>query len=95
MRELVSPEQLLAILNRELDRHRDCRGARFSSPHLVARAPDAGGCNWQREDVYLSTSGSVSSKCWSHARRILKDASERYNLVVEDRSARPLPAEEA
>jgi hypothetical protein len=80
VREIVSPEQLLTILNRELDRHRECRGARFTASVLAPREPDPSGCNWNREDIYLSTSGSMSTRCWGRARQILREAEARYNL---------------
>lgn len=93
MRQAVTREQLLSLLNRELDRHRECRGAKFSAVSMTPREPDATGCNWQREDVYLSTSGSVSSRCWSTARQVLRDISVRYNLTDPDAEPPAQPPE--
>lgn len=79
-RQLVSPDELVAILNRELAKCPECNGVRVSYPPSQLREPDEEGCNWDRNPIILGGPPSRPVHCAAAAALLLEEVGKRYNL---------------
>lgn len=77
-RELVTEEQLLAFLNKELAKYEDSESYRFDSIGYRLVEPDPEGCNWSTPQ--LRGSGVPLEPIVPIAERIVGEARRRYNL---------------
>jgi hypothetical protein len=77
-RQLVSSEELVNILNRELLGHDTCQDCSFSAGMKLS-AERADGCNWS--DPHLRCSGVRADTCLQAANHVVQEAQRRYNLV--------------
>ncbi len=81
---LVSEDELLAILNKELSRYDQCEGCNFNFPPVKLIHPDEAGCNWTTVGLYEACGGGLfgglSEICRPFAFSIVFDAKEKYNI---------------
>lgn len=81
MREYVTREELIALLNKQLSAVEECRACYFN--HILRlREPQPDGRNWS-STVSLACSGQPVEVCYRTAQRILRVALDRYNLRSE------------
>ena len=78
MRQQVSEDELLAILNEELSKCEGCKWCRFDNPPMKLAHPDEDGCNWST--VNIRCSGVPVKICQPFVERIVSDARRKYNL---------------
>ncbi len=78
-RKVVTPGDLLTVLNNRLDAYGHCESCRFAGPIRLLDEPTDEGRNWSHY-VPLVCSDSVASGCKRIADRILEDAAVEYNL---------------
>ncbi len=76
-RTTVTEKELLAYLNKELEKAGPHEGCFFES--LVRlRVDDRGGCNWA--SAYVKCSGGNGDVCSPAAERIVDQAKAKFNL---------------
>lgn len=78
--QLVSQEELVAILNRVLATCPECPGVEVSSPPLRLLEPDEEGCNWDRESIGLIGPSERVQSCRAAAWALLWNVGRQYNL---------------
>lgn len=76
-RDLVSKDELRAILNEALSEHDTCDGCRFGGVVALSEE-DEDGCNWS--SPALRCSGVSVEVCLPAAQAVLASARARYNL---------------
>ncbi|MEJ2324990.1 MAG: hypothetical protein P8Y77_09435 [Nitrospirota bacterium] len=76
-RELVSIEELLSILNKELDKFPDYGECRYESVTKLDKS-DETGCNWG--EVILKCSGTHPGTCQPAAFKMVEEMKKKYNL---------------
>ena len=75
VREDVSEEELLAILNEELSRHAELRKCSFIS--IQRTKPDKSGCNWS---AAVRSSGAPHYISAPVTGKIVSEARKKYNV---------------
>ena len=80
-RKLVSPDQMLGLLNTALAADQDCRRCRFVGQ--IWRMPEVAtvDCNWSAATLHLRCSGHATEPCQDAAQRVLADIRLEYNLT--------------
>lgn len=76
-RELVTEEELIAILNKELRKYEEYNDCQFESM-LILKGYDPSGCNWSSTKVRCS--GIPAEVCEPITSRIVADAMKKYNI---------------
>ncbi len=84
-RKLVSPKQLLDLLNHRLEGYGHCGHCTIAGPVRYLDEVAVDGRNWSTY-LPLVCSEDVGSGCRRIAERIIDDAAAEYNLVAEAKS---------
>ena len=79
-RVLVSIEQLVDILNRELAKYSECEGVSVSYPPDRLETVDETGCNWSQVVILRGSSGTQEA-CSQTAAMIIGRAAAQYNVL--------------
>ena len=77
-KQIVSVDELIAILNEELSKFDECEGCRYTNSVTRLRETDPNGCNWS--SVTLQCSGVSSKPCKPISLEIIYKAKQKYNL---------------
>ena len=80
-RDLVSKDELISILNKELAKYEDCENCRFHGVIELAEE-DEDGCNWSRSDVIVRCSGVPAEICMPFAARTVSEVGGKYNIKI-------------
>jgi hypothetical protein len=80
MRQLVSANELLAILNEEMSKYEECEGCDFDRPPMKLATQDEDGCNWSTTGLHIRCGGAPSEISLPCAKKIVADARRKYNL---------------
>ena len=81
MREYVTSERLVEILNDRLSRSPDCSRCQFTASVHRYQEPDDSGCNWSPD---LILSGQGVELCQPDAAEVIAWARPRYNLLSRE-----------
>ena len=83
MRDYVTVQQLLDLMNQRLAESEDCADCRFTKPVHRYQEPDEFGCNWS-DSGSLRCSGRPAELCASSAAATLLWARDRYNVLSRE-----------
>jgi hypothetical protein len=78
MRQVLTEQELLAALNKELSAFDTCTDCRFDSIQRI-RGTDELGCNWSAAN--LRCSGQPADICRSAATHVLSAARAKFNVT--------------
>ena len=78
MREYVTRERLVEILNEKLGESEVCAECQFLDQVFRCQEPDDKGCNWS---PHMTIRGRFVESCRPHADLAVQWAHERYNLT--------------
>lgn len=78
MRRLVTEEELVRILNKQLAKHENSKGYSFMEGITRLADPDEDGCNWS--EVAVRGSGVPVKAIIPTADRIIAEVKKKFNL---------------
>jgi DNA-binding transcriptional regulator YdaS (Cro superfamily) len=80
-RQVVSPEELVRALNRELARRGDCAGLEVAAGPQRAAEPDLYGCNWNTAQLRLRLAHGASTRALAGVREVVEWARLNFALA--------------
>lgn len=83
-RQLVSPEQLVHILNGHLRERNDCEGLVVEAGPLRRPYPDADGCNWNASALRVRVSHGASTRALRCMHNVVEWARLNFELAEPD-----------
>lgn len=83
-RQLVSPEQLVRVINGQLARREDCEGLVIEAGPLRRAYPDSDGCNWNVAALRVRVAHGSSTRALGCVRDIVEWARLNYELTESD-----------
>lgn len=84
-RQVVTTEQLVEMVNRQLAGREDCEGLEVEAGTLALRYPDADGCNWTPGALRLRVAHGPSTRALAGVRQVMEWA--RLNLELAETEA--------
>lgn len=82
-RQVVTPAQLLAAVNAQLQARKDCEGLEVAAAgRLRARFPDGDGCNWNTAGLAVRVAHGPSTRALAGVRQVVEWA--RLNLELAE-----------
>ena len=78
-RKEVTEQELVEIINREIEKHEECKNCQVSGI-LALRGTDENGCNWS--EPYISCSGTPAEICAPIAARVIANIRQSFNLKI-------------
>jgi len=82
-RELVTAEELVEIINRELKKYWECQDVIVAYMPWRLAHEDKYGCNWKSDDVVFRGPPGAPQGCKESgvAKTVIADVAARYNLI--------------
>jgi len=81
VRHVVTPEELVQTVNRELASRNDCRGLEVVAGPLRPAHPDRDGCNWNPAALRVRVAHGSSTRALSGMRRVVEWARLNFDLA--------------
>ena len=76
-RKEVTKQQLVKIINREIEKHEECKSCQVNGIVSLPET-DKDGCNWA--EPYISCSGTPAKICAPIAARVVANIKASFNL---------------
>lgn len=81
VRQVLTPDQLLAAINQLLAARPECEGLRMEGTLEPSWRREPDGCNWQPHSLCLHVEHGPSTRALAGVRQVVELARLRYDLV--------------
>jgi hypothetical protein len=81
LRQMVTPGELVQVINRQITGQRDCEGLVIEAGALRRPFPDADGCNWTPSGLRVRVEHGSSTRALGCVRQVVEWARLNFELA--------------